>query len=358
MTLSEELRLSYYEEIADIEADHGIFLVQDIRNKKIYVKKILPMYNLEVFEYLMAHPIAHTPRIRELVEDGNLLILIEEYIPGNTLQEILDQQGTLAEDTVIDITIQLCRILESFHRCQPPIVNRDIKPSNLMLTGDGIVKLLDMNAAKRCSEGQEKDTVLIGTQGYAAPEQYGFGASSVLTDVYSAGVLMNVLLTGNLTGGQIANSHLLHIISKCTELSPKNRYQSITALRITLEALKNNEKPPEAPNWRRFLPPGFRSGNPVLWLFSFVCYALLLAACCTLEAENAGPTELMINRISFGVILLAIVLFSGNYLGIQSKVPLTRNKHILLRLLGIVAVDIGILFTGVLLMTLAISLII
>lgn len=150
MTLSDELRLSYYREIADIEADHGVFLVQDTRTKKIYVKKILPVYSLEIYQYLAQHPIEHTPRIRELAEDGNLLILIEEYIPGNTLQELLEQKGPLEEAAVLDICVQLCRILEAFHRCSPPIVNRDIKPSNILLTGDGTVKLLDLNAAKRC----------------------------------------------------------------------------------------------------------------------------------------------------------------------------------------------------------------
>ncbi len=306
----------------------------------------------------MEHPIENTPRIYELVEDRNILVLIEEYIPGDTLQDLLDQTGTLPEPTVIDITIKLCKILESFHKCQPPIVNRDIKPSNIKLTSDGNVKLLDMNAAKRYNGEERKDTVLIGTQGYAAPEQYGFGSSSVLTDVYSVGVLMNVLLTGKLSGSYAANNRLRHIISKCTELSPQSRYQSITALRIAVESVQGISARPEEPNWRRFLPPGFRSANPISCFFAFTGYAFLFYLCWTLEVENAGMVELMINRAAITMILLALVLFSGNYLDIQSKVVFTKSKNILLRLLGIAAVDILILFFGITLMLIVVSVLI
>ena len=356
MTLSDELRLSYYREIADIEADHGVFLVQDTRTKKIYVKKILPVYSLEIYQYLAQHPMEHTPRIRELAEDGNLLILIEEYIPGNTLQELLEQKGPLEEAAVLDICVQLCRILEAFHRCSPPIVNRDIKPSNILLTGDGTVKLLDLNAAKRCREGSRKDTVLIGTEGYAAPEQYGFGPSSVLTDVYSVGVLMNVLLTGTITGGQIRDPRLRRIISKCTELSPKGRYQSMTALRLALEALRGREPRREESGWKRFLPPGFRTADPLFRFYSLGGYAFLLYLCCTLQVEDAGPAELLFNRITITAVSLAIVLFSGNYLNVHSRLPLTRGRNLFLRLLGIALVDAAILLSGIIALSVAVSL--
>lgn len=355
MTLAEELRLSYYREIADIEASHGVSLVQDIRTKKIYVKKILTVYDPEIYRYLMAHPIAHTPKFFEVVEDRNRLTVIEEYIPGDTLEELLEQKGPLTEAEVTDIAIQLCRILECFHSCVPPIVNRDIKPSNLKLTGDGIVKLVDLNAAKRCKEDSRKDTVLIGTQGYAAPEQYGFGASGVQTDVYAVGVLIRVLLTGSLTEGQIVNGRLRHIVSRCTQLSPKSRYQSIASVRMALEYLRGERTHPQIPAWRRFLPPGFQSGDPAGMCFAGAGYALLLWLCMTLEVENAGAAELRMNRIAVTVIFLAIILFSGNYLDIQSKVVLTKSKYVLVRFLGILVVDAVILLLGVAALSVAVS---
>ena len=194
MTIEQELNLSFYQQVADIDAEHHIYLVQDVRTHKFYVKKLLTTYNAEIYRYLQKHPVVNTPRIILAEEDGKILTVIEEYIPGDTLEEILEQQSTLPEDQVIEITVQLCTILADFHSCDPAIVNRDIKPSNIKISPDGIVKLLDMNAAKWSNTDAPKDTMLLGTQGYAAPEQYGFGPSSVLSDIYSVGVLMNVMV--------------------------------------------------------------------------------------------------------------------------------------------------------------------
>ena len=156
---------------------------------------------------------------------------------------------------MIEITAQLCAILEDFHSCDPAIMNRDIKPSNIKISPDGIVKLLDMNAAKWSNTDAAKDTMLLGTQGYAAPEQYGFGPSIVLSDIYSVGVLMNVMLTGELPNKRIAGGRLNTIIRKCIELSPSGRYQSISQLQSVLEELNYTPAPaPKKNNWRKYLP--------------------------------------------------------------------------------------------------------
>lgn len=341
MVLEDELRLSYYRQIGDIDPDHGVYLMQDIRDNKVRVKKVLPVYDLGVYQYLKAHPIDHIPRIFELVEDGDVLIVIEEYIPGDTLQQILDSRGPLPKEEVIRIGIGVCQILEKLHGCAPPIVNRDIKPSNIMRTGDGVVKLLDMNAAKRYDPRREKDTVLIGTQGYAAPEQYGFGASSVLTDVYSVGVLLRVLLTGRVSGGQIPDAGLRKVVDRCTQLDPKGRYPSVRALREALNGLGHG--PGAAAGWRRYLPPGYRSGEPLVWIVATLGYLLLFRLCFSLEVEQAGMAQTICYRVTLALAAVSMVLFSGNYLGVQSCVVLTKPKNRLLRLPGIILTDLLIL---------------
>ena len=127
--------------------------------------------------YLKDNPIKNTPRIYEVIEDSNQLIVLEEYISGTTLQQILDEQKVLKEEQVENIIRQLCSILLELHKAHPPIIHRDIKPSNIIISPDGVVKLIDMNAAKWNRNHSGRDTALIGTVGYAAPEQYGFASS-------------------------------------------------------------------------------------------------------------------------------------------------------------------------------------
>lgn len=344
MTIEQELSLSYYQQVADINSEHHIYLVQDVRTQKFYVKKPLTTYNAEVYRYLQKHPIPNTPKIILAVEDGKILTVIEEYIPGDTLEELLEQQGTLPEDQVIEITAQLCAILADFHSCTPAIVNRDIKPSNIKISPDGVVKLLDMNAAKWSNEHAAKDTVLLGTQGYAAPEQYGFGPSSVLSDIYSVGVLMNVMLTGELPNKRIAGGQLSALIRKCVELSPSGRYQSITQLQTVLAGLSSKPSTtPKKKNWKKYLPPGFRNSNVIKWLFSAVGYSALIAVGLDLQVENAGIIELIINRISFTAMVLCMVLFTGNYLNVHRHFILTRSKKQWVKWIGIGIVDFALL---------------
>ena len=344
MTIEQELKLSYYQQVADINTEHHIFLVQDVRTQKFYVKKLLTTYNADIYHYLQKHPIANTPKVILAEEDNRILTVIEEYIPGDTLDELLEKEGTLSEDQVIDITSQLCTILDDFHSCTPAIVNRDIKPSNIKISPDGVVKLLDMNAAKWSNTEADKDTMLLGTQGYAAPEQYGFGPSSVLSDVYSVGVLMNVMLTGELPNKRIAGGQLGKLIAKCVELSPSGRYQSITQLQKALSQFAStpSNKPKKA-SWRKYLLPGFRNSNVIKWLFAAVGYAAMFAIGLDLQVENAGVLELIINRISFTAMCLCMVLFTGNYLNVHRHFILTRSKKKWVRWLGIGIVDFALM---------------
>lgn len=344
MTIEQELKLSYYQQVADINTEHHIFLVQDVRTQKFYVKKLLTTYNADIYHYLQKHPIANTPKVILAEEDNRILTVIEEYIPGDTLDELLEKEGTLSEDQVIDITSQLCTILDDFHSCTPAIVNRDIKPSNIKISPDGVVKLLDMNAAKWSNTEADKDTMLLGTHGYAAPEQYGFGPSSVLSDVYSVGVLMNVMLTGELPNKRIAGGQLGKLIAKCVELSPSGRYQSITQLQKALSQFAStpSNKPKKA-SWRKYLLPGFRNSNVIKWLFAAVGYAAMFAIGLDLQVENAGVLELIINRISFTAMCLCMVLFTGNYLNVHRHFILTRSKKKWVRWLGIGIVDCALM---------------
>lgn len=156
-------------------------LVQNEEDGNLYVKKSVRCYNPEIYINLQKCPVNNTPTLYGIYEGeqsvdapGMNLILIEEYLVGSTIAECICERGVFSEEKTIDITTQLCRILTELHDRKPPIIHRDLKPSNIMLLPDGTVKLLDFNAAKLAEEGKNRDTVLLGTEGFAAPEQYGF----------------------------------------------------------------------------------------------------------------------------------------------------------------------------------------
>ncbi len=349
MTVNDELKLSYYRPVADIYAEHGVKLVQHVETGKFYVQKTLTVYNLDIFRQLKAHPIPNTPKIYELVEDGSSLIVIEEYLQGNSLQELLEAGTPFDESEVFSIAMQLSLIVQDLHHMNPPIIHRDIKPSNILLSPDHVVKLLDFNAAKRENDRESRDTVLLGTFGYAAPEQYGFAASNVQTDLYAIGALINVLLTGALPSEKLAEGTFAKIIKKCTELDPKNRFENIDAL---IAALKKTERffipqkeiPLSEQGRRKFLPPGFRTGNPIHIALAICGYAFILFMGFSLTSDSIPASDLPAYRIGFVLMSLAVIFLTCDYCNIQSFLPLTKSPSLLKRVLGILLYDFIIFF--------------
>ncbi len=231
-----KLPVSYYQEIATLNEEHNIFFVQHIETKKVYIKKLMTVYNLNVFEQLFKNPIKNTPRIYAMYEHDNCLTIIEEYISGDSLQEVVDLCGPLNERDVINYCIKLCDILNDLHSSSPAIIHRDLKPSNIILTENERIILIDLNAARQCIDEKERDTHLLGTKGFAAPEQFGFGNSSCQTDIYAVGNLIKSLLQPNNKSRKIS-SKLNSILKKCLELNPKDRYTSATQLKNALERI-------------------------------------------------------------------------------------------------------------------------
>lgn len=219
------LLLSMYEEEDSIAGREDIFLVRNIQNDKQYVLKILDIYDREIFEYLKANPVSNMPRIIEVIKSTNSLFVIEEFIKGKTLYEVLNE-SMMDTHNALHIARKICSIASSLHKLEKPIVHRDIKPSNVMLSESGEVYLLDVNAAKWLKPDEKEDTRLMGTQHYAAPEQlgYGFLSSSEKTDTYAIGILLNVLTTGKLPKEEKAPTEIWRIVEKCICLEPKDRY--------------------------------------------------------------------------------------------------------------------------------------
>ncbi len=244
--LSDEdaLELSLFEEEGAIGSRNDIVLVKSVEDGHYYVKKLLTTYDRSIYDYLKVHPIDHMPGICRVFESNNCLIVIEEYIEGKTLSDLLEIDGSttpLSTGNALRIAKCICDILKSLHSLPTPIIHRDIKPSNVMITSDGEVVLLDMNVAKWYDPDKTDDTRYMGTQYYAAPEQVGYGlsASSTKSDIYALGMLMNVMLTGKFPKEEKASDNAWDIIEKCINLNAEDRY-SAEELSKTLESLIKN----------------------------------------------------------------------------------------------------------------------
>jgi len=151
----------------------------------------------EEAELLRALRHDNLPRVADVFESNHRHFLVMELIEGRTLNQLLDARGgPLPEQDVVDWGAQLCRVLAFLHSRNPPIIYRDLKPDNIMVeTAGGRVKLIDFGIARRFKGGKRSDTFMLGTRGYAAPEQFGKAESDARTDLYALGATLHHLLT-------------------------------------------------------------------------------------------------------------------------------------------------------------------
>ena len=186
--------------------------------------------NGEVYRRLLDCSCRHLPLIYEAAEEDGENIVIEEFIQGDTLDFLL-RDALFSPAETRQIVRQLCRALWVLHSLDA--VHRDIKPENVILRGSDAV-LIDFDAARLHKPEVETDTQILGTTSFAAPEQYGLGQSDARTDIYSMGVLMNVMLTGEHPSKKLAEGRMGRVIERCTRMNPDKRYKN--ALRL-MEAL-------------------------------------------------------------------------------------------------------------------------
>lgn len=175
------------------------------------------------------HP--HLPRIYQVWQEGDRCEVLEEFIDGATVAQILES-GLYSEKGVRRVAAAVCDAADFLHR--HGLIHRDIKPENVMITSDGRVVLLDFDTARKYNPQAVGDTHVIGTAGYAAPEQFGVTQTDARADIYAIGIMMNVMLTGHHPVKQMATGRLAPVIEKCTRLDPDKRYQSVWELKEKL----------------------------------------------------------------------------------------------------------------------------
>ena len=216
-------------EVLSTKNDCKVLRLRHRQSEKDLVLRSYPQ-QLEAYETLVHLRCVNLPEILDVipVEDGQ--IVLEEYIPGMTVAQIMET-NRFQQQGARHIMAAVCHALSVLH--SRGLIHRDIKPENVMISDHGRVVLIDFNASRRVSTGS-RDTVIMGTVGYVSPEQLGLSQTDARTDIYAAGVLYNVMLTGQHPSVSIATGRAGRVVRKCTAVNPDERYQTADALRAAL----------------------------------------------------------------------------------------------------------------------------
>lgn len=236
-----------------------VYLAMDKRlNKPWAVKEIRKTANGKNDEVIINSLIAEAnlmkkldhptlPRIVDIIENRETIYVIMDYVEGESLDKQLKEYGPQPENVVISWAIQLCDALGYLHNQRPPIIYRDMKPANIMLKPEGNLKLIDFGIAREYKEYNLADTIVLGTRGYAPPEQHGARQTDGRSDIYALGMTMHHLLTGVdprpadylyipvRQWNQELSEGIEEIINKCTALDPEDRYQNCDELMYDLQ---------------------------------------------------------------------------------------------------------------------------
>jgi tRNA A-37 threonylcarbamoyl transferase component Bud32 len=259
----------------------------------------------------LSHP--NLPDVRSYFTDGGRHYLVMEYVEGNTLARLLEQAGgSLRTQDVIDWGRQICDVLAYLHGRTPPVIFRDLKPTNIMLDTHGRIKLIDFGTARHFDLSKHTDTLKMGSIGYAPPEQYqGYGQTSPRTDIYALGATLHHLLTNqdpsehpfvftppSLVRADIPEP-LSRAIMRALNLDPTQRFSSMTELRHALEGPVVVDAPTVALTVTR--------GGPNPWLTAIcgvVGAALLEGAAILPEVSHLGQGTASADwAVDYGVLL-------------------------------------------------------
>ena len=224
------------------------YLVKSLKDGKEYVAKVYDKFFIKgTDEGAILQDLNHPgiPKLIESIKTDDMICVVREYVEGVSLENLA---LPISESGLLRIATQLCDILTYLHTRKVPIIHRDIKPSNIIINSENRISLIDFDISREYDNEAVRDTTLMATDGFSSPEQYGFGQTDALSDIYSFGRLMCWLLTGSSDVSahsvtrSIKNNALANVIKKCAAFSPKERYKSSTAVKAALfRACKNGD---------------------------------------------------------------------------------------------------------------------
>lgn len=253
-------------EATDLSLDRTV-AIKEMSQSHLQPAEVAEAANAFKQEAIMLARLRHPnlPRIYAHFEEDGRWYLVMDFIEGQTLEELVKAApgGRVPLSRVLDLGVQLCKVLDYLHTRQPPIVFRDLKPANVMCEAETMY-LIDFGIARHFKPGQGHDTVALGSPGYAAPEQYGKAQTTPQSDLYSLGATLHALLSGIdpslhpfhfaslIDGSQPvlpdtpAWRELNTLIGRMVALDPGQRPESVAVVKQALERISTASSPPSA----------------------------------------------------------------------------------------------------------------
>lgn len=326
-----KLLLWQFREIGQINKN-TVVVYNDYLQRQM-ILKILPRQNLPVLKDIMKIKHPNLMEIYDVMDDGINCNCLCEFVFGNNLDKIVYTKMGVDPKIAEKWMVQLCNGVETLH--QKNIIHRDITPNNVMIDYEGNIKLIDFNISRERKQSASRDTTVMGTAGYASPEQFGFTQTGFGADIYAMGVLLNFMLTGKMPNEKLCSGKYASIVKKATQIKEEDRYSNVYQMKLALRG-NGNEKLSFADKFLLNLP-GFRSNktsHKVIAIIGYVLYFILLYCAIDVTFIN-GDVESLINGFVAWSLVPYICFFDvGNISRFLGK-GTQKSKKTLLKIIGV-----------------------
>lgn len=271
--------------------------------------------------------------IYDVMDDGINCNCLCEFVFGNNLDKIVYNKMGVDPKIAEKWMVQLCSGVESLHNRN--IIHRDITPNNVMVDYEGNIKLIDFNISRERKQSASRDTTVMGTAGYASPEQFGFTQTGFGADIYAMGVLLNFMLTGKMPNEKLCSGKYASIVKKATQIKEEDRYSNVYQMELALQG-NGNEKLSFADKFLLNLP-GFcsnKTSHKVIAIIGYVLYFILLYCANDVTFIN-GDVESLINGFVAWSLVPYICFFDvGNVSRFLGK-GTQQSKKTILKIIGV-----------------------
>lgn len=295
-----------------------------IDNSSYRVVKEISEIDFKIYDKLRNIKNNYLARVYDIVRNGERLYAVLEYVQGETIEQYIEKNGLFEPEKAKRIIAEICYGLDELHRNN--IIHRDINPSNIIINGEDI-KIIDYDISRLEKLGKGRDTEILGTIGYAAPEQFGFEQTNSRTDIYSVGVLLNYMLTGKLPYEKMAQGEFAPIIKKCTQLDESKRYRSAIQLGYALNK--------RGISYFFSNLPGFRTNNVFKKIIASVYYtAVIFLFVWTVDYHNFKTAIQDIMIYSFLLIFPVLLLFNMFYWSDRLMKNAGKQNRLIVRIIA------------------------